>query len=124
MKIYAMKVLVEDFGMAPSLAADAIRPHQGPYGSLLHNGSEWSRYPGTMILTRTADGKWVGADGPDKLSCIEIRAWVIFDRVFPRLRTHILQQCRMQDFVEVHSAIDAFVEKIESTRAQRWGASQ
>ncbi|ABY30269.1 MerR family transcriptional regulator [Methylorubrum extorquens] len=127
MKLGAVKALIEN-GLTPEQAAGALRGIQGPYGTLLHDGFGEDRepafnYPGTLFFTRAADGKWIAADDPSKIVCILVRAWPIFDEIWPRIRAHILKDsvsAKPSYPGDAKVGLEKFEQGIEAIRAERW----
>jgi len=130
MKLGAVKALIES-GLTPEQAAGALRSIQGPYGSLLHDGYGEGRepafnYPGTLFFTRTAAGDWTAADSPDKVVCILVRAWPIYDEIWPRVRAHILKDSvspKPSYPGEPKAGLDEFEQRMEALRVERWGGA-
>ncbi|MHC2108350.1 hypothetical protein [Methylobacterium sp. CM6246] len=124
MKLAAAQAMV-DLGLRPEQAAMALRGIQGPYGAMLHNGAnQLGHAPGTIAFTRNADGQWVATDSLDKVVSIQIRAWPIFDDLWPRVRSKIREECT-PDFMapypgDVEVGLAAFEAEIAKIRAQRW----
>jgi hypothetical protein len=122
MKLAAMRLLTEH-GFKPSEASDALRPYAGPYAALLHNTVDRARYPGSSFLTRNSEGRWVGADGADKAIAVEIRAWPIFDEIYPRMKKVILTTAGYSEHALRSAAIDEFEAQIERIRRDRWSVA-
>lgn len=124
MKLAAAQAMV-DLGLKPAQAAMALRGIQGPYGAMLHDGGNALGHgPGTIAFTRNTDGQWVAADSLDKVVSIQIRAWPIFDDLWPRVRAKIREEST-PDFMapypgDVEAGIAAFEAEIAKIRAQRW----
>ncbi|WP_345822399.1 MerR family transcriptional regulator [Methylobacterium fujisawaense] len=129
LKLAAVKALIES-GLTPEQAAEALRNLQSPLDAMMHDGYGKDQepaftYPGTMFFTRNADGHWIAADGPDKVVCIQIRCWPLFDDLWPRVRAKIREEST-PDFMapypgDVEAGIAAFEAEIAKIRAQRWG---
>ena len=119
LKLDAIGGLVE-LGLAPEKAFEALAPYGSPYGSLLHNGFLLGKYPGTMTLTLTAAGRFVGLDGPNHTHAIEIRAWPIFDKIFPRIKNAILEDPGRAKLADVKKAIAEYAARIEEVRKRHW----
>lgn len=127
LKLAAVKALI-DSGLTPEEAARALRNIQGPLGSMLHDGYGEGRepaftYPGTLFFTRNDEGQWIAADGPDKIVCIQVRAWPLFDSLWPKVRAKILEEGKANPAPypgDVEAGIAAFEAEIEDLRATRW----
>ncbi|MDO9426047.1 MAG: hypothetical protein Q7T93_04380 [Methylobacterium sp.] len=123
MKLAAAQALVE-LGLRPEQAAMALRGIQGPYGAMLHDGyNALGHCPGTIAFTRNFDGRWIAADGLDKPASLQIRAWPIFDEMWPRLRALILKEGVSEPRPypgDVEEGLAAFEKKIADIRAERW----
>jgi hypothetical protein len=112
LKLAAVSSLV-DAGIAPEKAFAALAPYGGPYGILLHGGG---RNPGTSVYTQNDDGRWVGVDSPQKIIAVEIRAWPIFDKVFPKFKVALLKDPRGHSIGEVRKAVEEYEEFIGALR--------
>ncbi|SEH88651.1 hypothetical protein SAMN02799636_04285 [Methylobacterium sp. 275MFSha3.1] len=124
MKLAAAQAMV-DLSLRPEQAAAALRGIQGPYGAMLHDGwSPLGHGPGTIPFTRDADGRWIAGDSPENVASIHIRAWPIFDDLWPRIRAKILEEGKAEPAPypgDVEAGIAAFEAEIAKIRAQRWG---
>lgn len=116
-------------GLTPERAFEALRPYGSPYRSMLHDPGiadargVFGKYPGTFSLTQDKEGRWVGADGANEAIAIEIRAWPIFDRLFPKIKAAILGDCRGEKLADVNAAISEYEQRISAIREQRWGSN-
>lgn len=122
MKLAAVKALIES-GLTPEQAALALRGIQGPYGSMLHDG--WSAFgpPGSIPFTRNSEGRWIAADSTESAVSIQIRAWPIFDHLWPRVRAKILEEGKADPTPypgDVDAGLAAFEKRIAEIRAERW----
>lgn len=128
LKLAAVKALIGS-GLSPEEATSAFRGNRGPYSAMLTDGYGPDReplftYPGTMFFTRNSDGQWVAADGPDRIVCIQIRCWPLFDSVWPKVRARILYEGTFDPAPypgDVEAEVLAFEERIAALRAERWG---
>jgi hypothetical protein len=100
-------------GLAPEKAFEALRPYQGPYGSMLHV------HDGTMTLTQNEDGRWLAIDDGRQIVAIKIRSWSIFDRIFPRVKRAILNNPGLVKSPELKKAIKEFEHLISALRKQQ-----
>jgi hypothetical protein len=107
-------------GLPPEKAFAALAPYRSPYGRILNDVPRHT-YPGTMMFTQNSDGRWVSADSPDFPVAIEVRAWPIFDEIFPRVKQAILASPRNQPLPEIKKAIKEYENKIGQLRRERWG---
>lgn len=110
-KLAVMATLIEH-GLSPSEAADAVRPYS-PYGSLLHN------HEGEFVLTRNNDGRWVGADGPDKVLRIVVRTWPVFDRIFAAYIKNMVSDTRGASKADIKLAVDEYRSAMSKLREER-----
>ncbi|MGA4555521.1 hypothetical protein [Methylorubrum aminovorans] len=128
LKLAAVKALIES-GLSPEEATSAFRGDRGPYSAMLTDGYGPDReplftYPGTMFFTRNSDGQWVAADGPDRIVCIQLRCWPLFDSIWPKVRARILYEGTFNPAPypgDVEAEVFAFEERIAELRAERWG---
>jgi hypothetical protein len=107
-------------GLSPEKAFAAVAPYAGPYGALLHNPVGHDPYPGTTTYTQV-NGRWVGLDTPDAVTAIKVRAWPIFDEIFPRVKDAILNSPRACEIAELRAAVKEYENKIDEIRKERWG---
>ncbi|WP_267421834.1 hypothetical protein [Methylobacterium sp. GC_Met_2] len=123
MKLAAAQAMVE-LGLRPEQAAIALRGIQGPYGAMLHiDANQLGHAPGTIAFTRNSDGRWIAADSLDKIVSIQIRAWPIFDDLWPRIRAKVLEEGKAEPAPypgDVEAGLAAFEAEIAKIRAQRW----
>lgn len=123
MKLVAAQQLV-DFGLRPEQAATVLRGIAGPYSAMLHNG--WGpagHCPGAITFTRNSEGRWIAADSFDSPVSLQIRAWPIFDALWPRVRAKILEESKADPVPypgDVGAGLAAFEERIAAIRAERW----
>ncbi|MGY4472854.1 hypothetical protein [Bradyrhizobium sp. USDA 3364] len=118
MLLRAAGSLIKNVGMPPKAAFAALAPYAGPYGAMLHDRAGTSFYPGTMTLTFHGS-RWVGADSPHEETAIQIRAWPIFDHVFPRMKKMMISAAGSAR-ADVEKAVAEYEEKITSLREERW----
>lgn len=88
------------------------------YSALLHDGGQ--KYPGTVSFTQGKSGHFDPVDGPEKVVCIEVRCWPIFDAIWPGFRAAVLANAGDMKR-DVSAALDDFKKKIDTVRAERWG---
>ena len=123
--VSAVKALIEMGGLTPEQAAMALRGIAGPYGVMLHDGwGPLGHCPGTLAFTRNTNGRWRAVDGFDKAVSIQIRAWPLFDDLWPRVRAKIREEGKADPAPysgDVEAGIAAFEKRIAETRAERWG---
>lgn len=123
MKLMAAQQLV-DFGLRPEQAARALRGIAGPYAAMLHDGrSPLGHCPGTIPFTRNSEGHWVAADSSDSPVSLHLRAWPIFDVLWPRVRAKILEESKADPAPypgNVDAGLAAFEERIAAIRVERW----
>ena len=128
MKLRAVGLLIEA-GLQPEQAASALRLTRGPFSAMRHDGfgpktEPLFTYPGTMFFTRNENGHWVEVDSADRPICIQVRAWPIFDELWPRIRAQILKEAEATPDKypgDAVAGVKAFEDYIEKLRAERWG---
>ena len=118
MKLAAAALLIKKAGIPPAAAFAAVVPFSGPYGSMLHDSR--GQYPGTSTFTQNADGRWSGADGPDRPFAIQIRAWPIFEKIFPRMKKVMIARVDQDKAPVVKKALADFEDQIKKLRKERW----
>jgi hypothetical protein len=123
MKLAAVKVLI-DHDVSPMKAVQAVEPYATLYGTLLHDAGNQTRYPGTFFLTKNHEGRWVGADSWKTACAIELRAWPVYDLIWPRMKEAILSKTMARDIAVVSAAVAEFEAKIETLRKERWGTAR
>lgn len=115
MSVGAMKLLV-DLGLEPAKAAAALAPYQSPFGAMFRPVGAFAHYPGTIAFALTKDGGLVSVDGPEVTVSVQLRAWPLYDRIFPKMKAAILAAPRGYDLDEVKAGLEAFEALVEDQR--------
>ncbi|MGU3449663.1 MerR family transcriptional regulator [Methylobacterium sp. 391_Methyba4] len=127
LRLCAVKVLI-DSHFSPEQAAFAMRTGRGLLSAMRNDG--WGdgqeplhTYPGTVFFGRRGDGTLSRVNGPDVVVGTEVRAWPIFDDLWPRVRSKIRDQGKSDPAPysgDVEAGIAAFEAEIAALRALRW----
>lgn len=127
LRLCAVKVLIASH-FSPEQAAIAMRTGRGLLSAMRNDG--WGedqeplhRYPGTVFIGRRSDGTLARSDGRDVVIGTEIRAWPIFDDLWPRVRDKIREEGKADPAPypgDVEAGIAAFEAEIAALRALRW----
>ena len=127
MRLCGVKALIASH-FSPEQAAFAMRTGPGLLSAMRNDGWGDDReplhtYPGTVFLGRRGDGKLTRTNGPDVVVGTEVRAWPIFDDLWPRVRAKIQDQGKLDPAPypgDVEAGIAAFEAEIAALRALRW----
>ena len=127
LRLCAVKALIASH-FSPEQAAFAMRTGRGLLSAMRYDGwgedrEPFHKYPGTIFVGRKGDGTFTRVDGRDVVVGTEIRAWPIFDDLWPRIRAKILEEGKADPAPypgDVEAGIAAFEEWIAALRAERW----
>ncbi|MDE4910861.1 MerR family transcriptional regulator [Methylobacterium sp. 092160098-2] len=127
MRLCAVKALIASH-FTPEEAAAAMRGGRGLFSAMRDDG--WGNgqepmytFPGTLLFARNSQGELCKYDSPEHVVTTQVRAWPIFDDLWPRVRAKIREQGAADPAPfpgDVEAGIAAFEAEISALRAQRW----